>query len=102
MKIKLGFVSNSSTSTTIVVVEEELFNDIVTKIGRGPELAQTIKKVWHKTNILGHSCMIFDVTVDNNGNSSLEGIDYSWDENDKLLDIIREYENIYPIKIWRY
>lgn len=58
MKIRSGFVSNSSSSSFVLVVTKEAFDEATT--GVDPIYQAMLEAVMSKDTVFGHECMVYD------------------------------------------
>ena len=69
MKIRTGFVSNSSSSSFVLIVEEEHFKDLMKEAH--PYLKAMAEQLGSKTDVLGTPSMVFGGLTAQDGESWL-------------------------------
>lgn len=87
MKVRNGFVSNSSSSSFVLIVTKEAFNEAISK--ESPLGQAILSHVMEKATIFGRDCMTY-------GDCSS---DYHWDDlpKEKILEKAKEIANGGPL-----
>ena len=84
MKTRTGFVSNSSSSSFVLITTKENHDKAMEKLS--PYEKAVIKAIMEPDNVFGRKCMVGGEYSDNGGGGNLDYLEIEYEDEDKAED----------------
>jgi len=96
MKIRIGLVSNSSSSSFIAIVPMEIHEKVLSELH--PFVTAVVNTIGEEQDVLGQRCFVTGEFCTMDYGSLDDGVDFEWNEGDDDDDESGEYRDEDVIK----